>query len=417
MSQTAADRVLNVHPSRGSLLGEEEAAAVIEVLRSDAPLSMGPVREEFEHAFARHVGAAHALTVTSGTVALEFAIRLLDLRAGDEVVVTPQTYHATAQPLLATGATVRFCDVAPDSLNMDPDVLETLVNERTKAVILVHYGGNPADMDRIAAIAAAHGALVVEDCAHALGAEYRGRRPGSLADLSCFSFQASKNITTLGEGGMVCTPSAELARRIDRIRSNAVDGSFTPAVLREAPAALPWMAYSAYAYEEDCTALRGSGTNAALSEVACAVGLVQLGRLPEFVARRRAIAAELDDVCRRFGAVPLTAAAGSVHPYHLYTALVPGEGRRDRVLDALDRTGTPAQLRYHPVHLLPEWRLRGHREGECPVAERLWFGEHLNLPCHPALTDAQVELVCANLGAALSGQDFTAHREKEPSCP
>jgi perosamine synthetase len=417
MSHAAADRVSDVYPHRGSLLGEEELQAVTDVLRSDVPLSMGPVREEFERSFARHVGAVHALTVTSGTVALEFAIRLLDLQAGDEVAVTPQTYHATVQPLVGTEATVRFCDVEPGSLNMDPDVLDTLVNKRTKAVILVHYGGNPADMDRITAIAAAHGALVVEDCAHALGAEYRGRRPGALGDLSCFSFQASKNITTLGEGGMVCTPSPELARRIDRIRSNAVDGSFTPSVRREPPAALPWMAYSDYAYREDCTRLRGSGTNAALSEVACAVGLVQLRRLPEFVARRRAIAAELDAVCRRFDAQPLVAAPDAVHPYHLYTALVPGRGRRDRVLDALHRSGTPAQLRYHPVHLLPEWRLRGHGEGECPVAERLWFGEHLNLPCHAAMSDRQVETLCANLSAALSGQDAPTRREKEPSCP
>ncbi|MBZ4320913.1 DegT/DnrJ/EryC1/StrS family aminotransferase [Streptomyces huiliensis] len=417
MSRATADRAGGVHPHRGSLLGEAEVRAVAEVLRADAPLSMGPVREEFERAFARHVGAAHALTVTSGTVALEIAIRLLDLRAGDEVVVTPQTYHATAQPLLATEATVRFCDVEPGSLNMDPDALETLVNERTKAVILVHYGGNPADMDRITAIAHAHGALVVEDCAHAIGAEYRGRRPGALGDLSCFSFQASKNITTLGEGGMVCTPSPELARRIDRIRSNAVDGTFTPSAHRRPPAALPWMAYADYAYREDCTGLRGSGTNAALSEAACAVGLVQLGRLPEFVARRRAIAAELDAVCRRFDVLPLTAAPDAVHPYHLYTALVPGDGRRDRVLDALQRSGTPAQLRYHPVHLLPEWRLRGHGEGECPVAERLWFGEHLNLPCHPAMSDRQVETLGANLAAALSGRDAPARREKEPSCP
>jgi perosamine synthetase len=416
VSQTT-DRAPDVHPSRGSLLGEEELQAIAEVLRSDAPLSMGPVREEFERAFAGHVGAAHALTVTSGTVALEFAIRLLDLRAGDEVVVTPQTYHATAQPLLATEATVRFCDVRPDTLNMDPDVLEGLVGPRTKAVILVHYGGNPADMDRITAIAARHGALVVEDCAHAIGAEYRGRHPGSLGDLSCFSFQASKNITTLGEGGMVCTPSAELARRIERIRSNAVDGSFVPTVSRTAPPALPWMAYSAYAYQEDCTGLRGSGTNAALSEVACAVGLVQLRRLPEFVARRQAIAAELDAVCRRFGVEPLIAAPEDVHPYHLYTALVPGPGRRDQVLDTLHRRGAPAQLRYHPVHLLPEWRLRGHGEGECPVAERLWFDEHLNLPCHPALSDRQVELLCADLGSALRGQPVPKTRAKEPLCP
>lgn len=378
---------------RGSVLGRPEAAALAELVGSGAPLSSGEHRAEFERRFALHVGARHALSVTSGTVALELAIHLLGLAEGDEVIATPQTFQATVQPLLGTPARVRFCDVDPVSLNVDPDRLAELITDRTRAIVLVHYGGWPADMDRIMALARQRGIAVIEDCAHALGSSYMGRRPGSLADIGCFSLHASKNITTLGEGGMVTLERDGWAERLDRLRNNEVDGRFVPLEAADMPQLLPWMKYSSSVYRTVCAEVVRHGTNATLSEAACAVGLVQLDRMEGLVARRRAVAARLDEVLDRFPqCTRQRPGPGVEHAYHLYTFFVSGTpGVQEKVVRGLDERGVQIALRYFPMHLLPEWKARGHRAGECPVAERRWFGEHVNLPCHPGLTDEQVD--------------------------
>ncbi|MGW5661069.1 DegT/DnrJ/EryC1/StrS aminotransferase family protein [Streptomyces sp. NPDC003758] len=394
------------YAKRGTILGAAEVAALEDVVASDDALTMGAWRERFEERFARHVGARHALSVTSGTVALELAIHLLDLQPGDEVVVTPQTFQATAQPLLGSPARVRFCDVQPESLNMDPVVLKSLVNERTRAILLVHYGGWSADMDEIMAIARERGITVIEDCAHALGARYDGRRPGSLGDIGCFSFHSAKNISTLGEGGMLTFDRDDWAERIDRLRSNEIDGVLTavPEPTAPAPELLPWMKFTSGAYERVVSEFRRPGTNATLSEAAAAVGLVQMDRLDTLVARRRAIAARLDEVV---AAHPYTRVQrprpGIQHAQHLYTCFLDGpDGARERLVHGLNSRGVEVQLRYFPLHLLPEWQQRGHGTGECPVAEHLWFHEHVNLPCHPGLSDAQVDHLVNALDEALA---------------
>lgn len=382
---------------RGSTLDDQELAAVTEVLRSDHPLSAGPWRTRFEAEFRAYTGTRHALSVTSGTVALEIALGLLDLEPGDEVVVTPQTFQATIQPLLDRDVRVRFCDVDPVSLNVDPGSLAAVITARTRAVILVHYGGWPAEMAPILRIAREHGALVVEDCAHALGAELDGRHPGGLADIACWSFHTSKNITTLGEGGMLTTDRDDWAERIDRLRNNRVDADFTAVAPPPGiePALLAHMPYAEYVYRGTCDRHRRAGTNATLSDAAAAVGSVQLRKLDGFVARRRAICARLDEVAGALPDVPIRLQrprAGVGHAQHLYTCFVPGgQERRRELVEALDRRGVEVQLRYFPLHLVPEWQARGHRRGECPVAERVWFEEHLNLPAHPGLSDAQVD--------------------------
>jgi perosamine synthetase len=385
---------------RGSVLGQPEAEAVARVITSEHALTSGRLRETFEARFAAHCGVRHALTVTSGTVALQMAVHLLGLRAGDEVIVTPQSYQATAQPLLDYQVRVRFCDIDPCSLNIDPSAMEGLWTERTRAVILVHYGGWPAEMDRVTRFAHARGAVVVEDCAHALGGLYRGRRPGALGDIGCFSFHASKNITTLGEGGMITVSRDDWAARIDRLRSNEADGDYQPAA-PTGPDLLRWMVHS-HGYGQRCTAVRRSGTNATLSEAACAVGLAQLDRLDELTERRRWIAGRLDAVLANYPEIRRQGPGPDiVHPQHLFTLFAAGAEHRHRLLRELDRRGVEVQLRYVPLHLMPEWRARGHGPGECPVAERLWFTEHVNLPCHPGLTDSQVDQLVESLDGAL----------------
>lgn len=409
---------------RGSDLGEAELDALAVLVRSSGPLSGGDSRQTFERRFAEYVGARHALTVTSGTVALEIAIGLLELRAGDEVVVTPQTYQATVQPLLDLPVTVRFCDVDPDTLNMDPDALAGLLTDRTRAVVLVHYGGGPADMTAITALAHGVGAVVIEDCAHALGAERDGRRPGAMADISCFSFHGSKNITTLGEGGMITVDRDDWADRVDRRRSNDVDAEIDALPLTPdgaaLPAALPWMKFAAHAYRHDYGRVRRAGTNATMSEAAAAVGIVQLAKLDTLVDRRRRIAAHLDAVLAEFVEVrPARVPPGVRHAYHLHTFFVPPPGARDALVRALDRRDVEIALRYFPQHLMPEWRRHrpGHGPGECPVAERIWFGEHMNLPCHPGLSDTQVEHLGDALRAGLREVLAGRHDEGAMPCP
>jgi perosamine synthetase len=390
---------------RASQLDEADLAAVAELIHSNEPLSGGRRREAFEDAFSAHTGTRHALSVTSGTVALEIAIRLLRLEPGDEVIVTPQTYHATIQALLEQRVRVTFCDVDPSSLNMDPAALASLIGPRTRAVVLVHYGGFPADMDRITALARKHGAVVIEDCAHALGASYRGRMPGSLGDIGCFSFFATKNITTLGQGGMLTFDRDDWAERIRQVRANEVDGRFVPlGVTGDPPAALPWMNFHGGAYQRACVEVIRTGTNANMPEAAAGVGLIQLAKLGRLIDRRRQIAGRLDSVLDGFSWVrPHRVPPDVEHAHHLYTFFVDvGSAARDQLVRELDSRGVEVQLRYFPLHLRPEWRRQGHRRGECPVAEDSWFSRHVNLPCHPGLSDDQVDFLARALEESLS---------------
>lgn len=392
-------------PARGSVLDAAELAALAELVGSGQTLSAGSRRATFERRFAEYVGTRHALSVTSGTVALELAIHLADLRPGDEVVTTPQTFSATIHPLVAHDVRVRFCDVDPASLNIDPAAVEAAVNDRTAAVILVHYGGYPAEMDRIVTAAHRHGAIVIEDCAHALGATRHGRRPGALGDIGCFSFHNSKNITTLGEGGMLTFGRDDWADRIDRIRSNQPDIEPGPPHSPEPPPTplLPWMKFSEEIYGHGYTQVRRPGTNATMSEAAAAVGIVQLDRMAQLTARRRYIAKRLDECIGRYPQVRLhRPPPGTEHAYHLYTFFVEaGRAAREHLVRELDRRAVEVQLRYFPLHLTPEWRARGHRPGECPVTERLWFDQQVNLPCHPGITDGQLDYLIDAVTAAL----------------
>lgn len=391
-------------PTRGAVLGSAEMNAVAEVIEGDGVLTQGIWRDRFEQQFREYVGTRYATSVTSGTVALETALRLLELRPGDEVIVTPQTFQATVQPLLDLGVDVVFCDVEPDTLNLDPDALAALISDRTAAVLLVHYGGLPARMAEIMALARRHGALVVEDCAHALGARHQGRRPGALADIGCFSFHGSKGITTLGEGGMVTFDRPEWAERLERVRSNDADYEFLPyAGPENPPSLLPWMRYADEVYRQTCIRVRRAGTNATLSEAAAAVGVVQLGRMAAATLRRRAVSERLDAVVGEFaGTRTHRAAAGDEHAHHLYTFFLDDAARRECLIRGLHEAGVEVQLRYFPLHLVPEWRARGNGRGACPVAERSWFEAQVNLPCHPGLTDDDVDYLARTLHSCLA---------------
>jgi perosamine synthetase len=388
---------------RGSIFGDEEIAALTEFLRGGDTLSTGKQREAFEAEFAEYLGVPYAFSTTSCTVALELATYLIGLKPGDVVIATPQTYWASLNPLLDLDVEVRFCDIDPNSLNIDPACLSSLICSRTRAIYLVHYGGLMADMDSILEIAERHGALVLEDCAHAHGSEHRGRRPGTIGDIGCYSFQSMKNMSTLGEGGMITFKDSRWLGVLQRIRECEPDATFIERSNTDlGPYSKPKTLdrHEKNAYTHDCTQILRHGTNAILSEPAALVGRIQLKKLQGFVARRRAIAGRLNEAIAGIQGLRVQKELiGYRHSYHLYTFFIETDSGIDHemLITELDAAGVEMQPRYFPLHLLPEWRLRGGRPGLCPVAERVWFEQQVNLPIYPALTEGQVNYMIETL--------------------
>lgn len=385
---------------QGSVFGDEEVEAVSDLLRSGAHLSGGYHRQAFEEEFAGFLGARHALAVPSCTVALELATRLLGLEPGDEVIATPLTYQATISSLLTVPVEVKFCDVDPNSLCLDSRKLEPLVTDRTRAIYVTHYGGLVADMDAIMEIAEERGIVVIEDCAHAHGGEYKGRKPGTLGHVGCWSFQSLKNMSTLGQGGMITLRDDRWAGVLGRIRSLEPDADFVEChnPIRFGPYPVPQrprpVRHDKNAHTHDCVTIRAPGTNATMSEPAALVGRIQLGKLPGFVERRREIAERLNAALADMPGIRVqTEPDGHRHAYHLYAFFVdPDAGTdRDALAGRLEEEGVEVVLRYFPLHLLPEWRFRGGEYGTCPVAERVWFEQLVNLPIYPAMSDRQVD--------------------------
>ena len=333
----------------------DDLRAVRDALRS-AWITQGPAVGRFEEAFARAAGAKHAVAFSSGTAALHACAVAAGLGPGDEAVVPPLTFVATANAVLYAGATPRFCDVEADTGLLDPKALEAALTRRTKAVFPVDYAGHPCDLDAVRRIAKRRGLVVIEDAAHALGARYRGRAVGGLADLTVFSFHPVKHITT-GEGGMVTTDDDGLRRRLLSFRSHGITKD--PAEMSRDEG--PWY------YE-----MVELGYNYRLTDLQCALGASQLKKAEGFVRARRRRAALYDrlllDVPEVEGPVERPWAR---HAYHLYPIrLRPGGPSRRTVFERLRAGGLGVQVHYIPVHLQPYYRKRFKTgPGLCPRAE------------------------------------------------
>ncbi|WP_029896931.1 UDP-4-amino-4,6-dideoxy-N-acetyl-beta-L-altrosamine transaminase, partial [Desulfohalovibrio reitneri] len=358
-------------------IGQDEIQAVTEALTSDF-LTTGPKVAEFEEAVAAYCGAPYGVAVCNGTAALHAAMHALGIGPGDEVVVPPLTFAATANCVLYQGGTPVFADVDPDTLLLDPDKAEAAVTPRTKAIIGVDYAGQPCDWDALRAVADRHGLALVADACHALGAEYKGRRVGTLADMSVFSFHPVKHITT-GEGGMIVTGDSALAERMRRFRSHGIT-------------ATPEQRESAGTWYYEMTEL---GFNYRITDIQCALGLAQLKRLDGFLARRREVAARYDAAFSRLPAVSPLGCGGEVsHAYHLYVVRVDFQSLgtdRKRLFKDLREAGVGTNVHYIPVHLHPYCRHRlGTGPGDCPAAEEA-YERILSLPMFPAMTDRDVE--------------------------
>jgi dTDP-4-amino-4,6-dideoxygalactose transaminase len=371
-------------PLADVLVDDELVQRAADVLRSGW-WTMGPRVDEFEQAFARACEANHAFAVSSGTAALHLALLATGCGAGDEVVLPSLNFVAAANAGVHTGATPVFCDIHGEhDLNLHPADMQAAVSERTKALLLLHYGGHPCDMDAVLATAHRFGLAVIEDAAHAPGATWRGRACGALGDVGCFSFFSNKNLP-VGEGGMVVTNDPEIAERVRLLRSHGMT-------------TLTWDRHRGHAPSYD---VLGHGLNYRLDELRAAIGLVQLERLPAanearslLVARYERSLASVDGV-----AMPFSPARGFARPAHHLAVAVLSEGvEREAVRQALASDGIQTSVHYPPIHRFSAYRRGAARPLPTTdrVAERI-----LTLPLYPHLSEEQVDAVADSLTRAL----------------
>jgi dTDP-4-amino-4,6-dideoxygalactose transaminase len=361
-------------------IGPEEEAAVVAVLRSGW-LGTGPRTEAFERAFAAAVGAAHGVGVSSCTAGLHLALRALGVGPGDEVITSPMTFPATANAALHAGATPVLADVLPGLLTLDPEAVRAAIGPRTRAIVAVQYAGWPCAMRELGEVARRSGLALVEDAAHALGATYEGRPAGSLGDVGVFSFYATKNITT-GEGGMVTTDRSEILPRLRRERLHGID---LDASRRLDAGYEHWEAVSL-------------GWKYNLTDLAAAIGLAQLAKLPRFLAERRALDARYRELLAGLPVDPVRGPEGAETAAHLFPVLLrPGALRvgRDRVLKALLAENVGAGVHFRALSLHRHFRRAlGVDPARHPVAvdasERL-----LSLPLYPGMSEADQDDVVA----------------------
>lgn len=358
---------------------DREIERVVDVLRSPN-LSLGPVLAEFEDMFARYLDRRRAIAVNSGTSGLFLSLRALGIGAGDEVVTTPFTFIASATSIMMTGAKPVFVDIDPMSLNIDPQRLEAAIGERTKAVLPVAVFGNPAEFDAICRIARQRRLPVIEDSCEALGSTLNGRKAGTFGDASVFGFYPNKQITT-GEGGMIVTDDDGLADLCVSLRNQG----------RAAKAG--WLAHERLGY------------NYRLSDINCALGLVQLSRIDEIKARRRQVAGWYQEMLAGDDRliVPYEASGCDMSWFVFVVRLAEqfGIGQRDRILQELTRQGIQVSNYFPPVHLQPFIAERyGCREGDFPIAESA-SRRTIALPFHNRLTQDEAAIVCGTLKAIL----------------
>jgi perosamine synthetase len=355
------------------LIEEEEIQAVTEVLRSGW-LTTGPKVKQFERDFGKFIGARHAVAVNSGTAALHLALEAIGLGEGDEVIVPTLTFAATAEAVLYFKAKPVLVDSTPDTFNMDPDEVVRAISPRTKAIIPVHFGGHPCEMARLLEIARHHGLKVIEDAAHALPARYRGKTVGTLGDITCFSFYATKTITT-GEGGMATTGNDEYA---ERMRIMSLHG-----ISKDA-----WKRYSAegtWRYE-----ILAPGYKYNLTDLQAALGIVQLGKCESMWARRVALANRYTRALASLDAFQVPKLRSDIqHAWHLYVILVNPLAlriHRDQLIEELRNRGIGTSVHFIPLHTHPYYRQQwGYREGDFPVAEK-YFDRCISLPLYPAMS-------------------------------
>ena len=373
--------------AKGAPYGLEEVEAIIKAMEGESFTMSGYV-QKFQEEFARFIGCKQAVFVFNCTQAMEIAADIIGIEEGDEVIVPAITFISTALPALQKKAKVVFADLDYDTMNIDPESVKEKISDKTKAIFVTHHCGCPVDMDPILEIAGKRGIKVVEDCAHAPGAEYKGKKPGNLGDCGAFSFHTIKNMTTLGEGGMFTTNNEEWA---EAARLHRFVGMWV----------YPEQEHYWLPYHYDIKPVTEWGTppsNSSVTEVQAAVGLVQLKKVNEFNERRRKIAFYWNE---KFSSIeelhPPIEPPQCKHVYHLYNLYYLKENKRDEFFKILFyKYGIQPMIHYAPLYHFTLFKKLGYENEICPVAEKI-YRQKLDLPIYPQLTDAQVEYVAESV--------------------
>lgn len=362
---------------------EDDIQAVVDVLRSDY-LTTGPNIEAFEKSVAEYVGVKYAVAISNGTSALHAACFAAGIGEGDEVITTPITFAASANCVLYCGGTPVFADIDPETYNIDPEDIRRKITPRTKAIIPVHLSGQPCDMDAIHAIAKEHNLIVIEDAAHALGAIYKGKKVGSMSDMTTFSFHPVKPVTT-GEGGMIVTDNEEFYKKMMMFRSHGITRDGSLMTRNEGP----WF------YQQ-----LDLGYNYRMTDIQCALGCSQMKKLDWFLERRRGIAKRYDEAfadCK--GLVTPYQLPDTVSGWHLYIIQVTARDRRE-VFEELRANGIGVNVHYIPVYYHPYYQEHGYGDVHCEKAEEL-YSHMISLPIYPGLTDEQQKEVIEKVKQAI----------------
>lgn len=364
-------------------IDKDDIQAVLEALRSDW-ITTGPKVPEFENAVATYVGAKFGVAVCNGTAALHAAMFAIGIGPGDEVILPPMTFASTANCIVYQGGIPVFSDIDPDTLLIDPALIEEKITSRTKAIIAVDYAGQPCDYDALRSISAKHGIFLVADACHSLGARYRDKTVGSLADMTVFSFHPVKHITT-GEGGMIVTDNKKFNNKIRLFRNHGIATEYQQ---REEQGS--WF------YR-----MVDLGYNYRLTDLQCALGISQLKKLPKWIARRQEVAQRYTQALKEIREIiPQELAKDISHAYHLYSIQLVLEklsGTRSEIFLRLRNEGIGVNVHYIPVHLHPYYRQQfGFKEGLCPVSEAT-YKRLITLPLFPTMIDDEIETVIATV--------------------
>lgn len=367
----------------GSIYDEDEKAMALEAMAQDT-LTMGPQVAAFQKEFAAMCGVKHAFAVSNCTTGMHVATQLFDIKPGDEVIVTPNTFIATSLVILKEGGTPVYADIDPKTFNIDPAEIARKVTPKTKAIYVVHYGGQMCDMDPIMEIARKHNLFVLEDCAHCPGAEYKGRKAGSIGDVGCFSFHSLKNMTTCGEGGMITTNRDDFVDGIEKLRCMNLDH---------------WKDQPEYWIPSHFNVVDYNGhwgNNYRMNEIQAAVGRAQLRKLEMLNEKRRTLGRRINEgIAGIKGITPVYEDANCYHVYHLYTLCVEeeelGASRDDYLRVLYKEEGVQGILHYQPTYHFTGLKKMGYGDNLCPLSEKFFYRREMNLPMHPRLTDQEIE--------------------------
>ena len=358
-------------------IDEEDIKSIVEVLKSDW-ITQGPKIKEFEDAMAKFTGTKYAVALSSGTAALHAACFVAGVASGDEVITSPITFAASSNCILYLGGKPVFADIKEGTYNIDPQEIEKKVISKTKAIIPVDFAGQPADLDEVYEIANEHNLIVIEDASHALGAEYKGKKVGSLSDLTIFSFHPVKHITT-GEGGMIVTNNKEFYERLLIFRTHGITKNKAKLIKNETP----WY------YE-----MQELGYNYRITDFQCTLGISQLKKIDKFIMRRKEIVRRYNEAFKNIEEIITPYEKPEVesawHIYVIRLKLDKLKATRKEIFEALRAENIGVHVHYIPVYYHPYYQKLDYQKGLCPKAEK-YYEEAITLPLFPKMSRKDVE--------------------------